>query len=96
MSVGYSIPILMRTVGGTQIIANCLAGIAGLDSKQQVTLGGTAYIRSPPPEFPCADTGVAAYTSLLNGPHTIPGGTILTVFDCEALALIAAGAATAT
>jgi hypothetical protein len=88
----YSNPIQTGVANSIPIIANALAGALGFDTKQTVTLMYN-YSRSPPPEFPVADTGDALATSYLVGPRTIPSGTVITVFACEAIALVAASVA---
>jgi hypothetical protein len=84
-------PIVYGSVGGVPIAGNCIAGT--LSVKQSVTLGATAYNRAPPLDYPRPDAGAPVSTSRLAYPQTIPGGTTITVFEDEAAALVAAGAA---
>lgn len=84
-------PQTFGTVGGTPVTGDVVGGV-GLASKVAVTLTGV-YVRAPPPGWPRVDAG-APFPSYYAAPQTIQSGVTLTLFQAEAAALVAAGAAT--
>jgi hypothetical protein len=91
MTANPVLPVTFGTVGATSITGN--VNSATLASTRFVTLGGTAYVRAPPPAYPDPNPGVAIASSLTAYPQTIAGGTRLQLFSDEAAALVAASAA---
>jgi hypothetical protein len=86
-----SMPVVYGSVSGAQITGYVNAD--ALKVKQSVTLSAN-YVRNPPPTYTYdANPGTAAAKSLTGHPQTIPAGTTIVVFQAEAAALIAAGAA---
>lgn len=76
---------------GSAIVAQ--TNSATLRTRVAVTLS-TDYQRSPPPGYPNPNPGSAKSASLTAAPQTITSGTTVTLFSCEAAALVAAGSAT--
>jgi hypothetical protein len=80
------------TVNGTPVVAN-LNG-ANFQKCYAVTIGANPYIRNPVAEFPNANPGTGNQKNYTAFPQTIPGGTVVTLFEAEAVALVNIGAAT--
>ncbi len=91
MSANPTVPVTYGTVGGVPFTGN--VNSATLASKLFVTLGGTPYVRNPPPGYPDPNPGVAISSSPTAYAQTIPGGTRLALYSDEAAALVAASAA---
>jgi hypothetical protein len=89
-------PITFGYVGATPVVGDGLAGVLGLDTKRTVTLSQN-YNRSLPAGYeagyPDPNPGSPVTTSLTATPQIIPSGSVVTLFDMEARALIAIGAA---
>lgn len=85
------LPVQTGMVGATPIVAQ--VNSATLASLRYVTIGGTPYVRSPPPGYADPNAGVAIATSLTAFAQTIPASTRLQLYSDEAQALVTAGAA---
>ena len=84
--------VTLGTVNGTPIVANLNGG--NFQKRYAVTIGSNSYVRNPPKDFPDANPGNGNQWSYTAFSQTIPGGTIVTLFEAEAVALVNAGAAT--
>ena len=91
MTITAQSAITYGTVGATKITGN--VSPSALASKVSATIGGTAYVRNPPDDYPDPNAGVNLQTSLTAFPQTIANGAVVTLFADEKAALVAAGAA---
>jgi hypothetical protein len=92
MNIASNIPTFLGTANGESIIA--VSGLSNVWEKKTITLL-TDYSRDAPSDWPNATPGVPT------GPvpatkAVFPAGAVLTVYQTEAYALIAAGAAVAS
>ncbi len=97
MSVFANLTIRLGTANSTPVIAT-LDG-ANFLTKQTVTIGANAYVRSPPGDFPriSAEVGTAGGWTASNGAWqettTFAPGSVVTFYTAEAAALVGIGAA---
>lgn len=88
-----NLSVTLGSVNGSPIVAT----LNGVNLSQRATVNVTLtapYVCNPPKDWPNANPGVNLAQSLTAFTQTIPAGTSLVVFQSEATALVAAGAAT--
>jgi hypothetical protein len=84
-------PIVIGTVGGSPITVETYGSVRGQpETRVAVTLSAN-FVFAPPPGYPALGPAGSANQS---HPQTIASGTTLSLLKPEAVALVAAGAAT--